>query len=204
MSVRYQTVLLFGAPGVGKGTQGKILAEIPGFYHMSTGDMFRTLDVHTGMGREIMGYMSRGELVPDELTIRLWRENVRARSVLGLYKPHQDLLILDGIPRNPQQARLIEEDCDVLAVIHLVSTNREEMVKRLQRRALKENRQDDAKESVIRHRWEVYDRETRPVLEYYPAGTIREVDAVGSPASVLQHVLEQVVPVQDAHFNRED
>ena len=70
-SDRYATVLLFGAPGVGKGTQGKILAQVPGFYHMSTGDMFRTLDTHTGIGQQIMDFMSRGELVPDELTIKL-------------------------------------------------------------------------------------------------------------------------------------
>ncbi|MBZ0172936.1 MAG: nucleoside monophosphate kinase, partial [Phycisphaerales bacterium] len=79
----YQTVLLFGAPGVGKGTQGKILAQIPGFYHISTGDMFRTLDLHSEIGQEIMSYMSKGELVPDELTVKLWRENAHARAVLG-------------------------------------------------------------------------------------------------------------------------
>jgi hypothetical protein len=65
---------------------------------------------------------------------------------------------------------------------------------------LKENRIDDAKEEVIRQRWDVYERETFPVLEHYPQGIIREVDAFGSPASVLQHILEHVGPVQAAHF----
>ena len=201
MSDRYQTVLLFGAPGVGKGTQGRILAEIPGFYHMSTGDMFRTLDLHSEIGQKIMGFMSKGELVPDDLTVQLWRENIHARAVLGLYKPHEDILILDGLPRNVHQSELIAGDTDVLAVLHLVCRDQEEMVKRLRRRALKENRQDDAKEDVIRHRWEIYERDTAPVLAQYPREYIHEVDAMGSPASVLQHILEELVPVQNAHFN---
>lgn len=201
MSKRYQTVLLFGAPGVGKGTQGKILAQIPGFYHMSTGDMFRTLDIHSPMGQEIIAYMTRGELVPDELTVRLWRENVKARSVLSLYKPHHDILILDGIPRNVNQATMLEADINVLAIVHLVCRDQDEMVKRLRGRAMKENRRDDAKEEVIRNRWRVYEEETFPVLAHYPDELIHEVDGMGSPACVLQHILEELVPVQNAHFN---
>lgn len=202
MPNRYQTVLMFGAPGVGKGTQGRILAQIPGFFHMSTGDMFRTLDLHSEIGQQIMGFMTKGELVPNELTVRLWRDNAHARSVLGHYKPHEDILILDGLPRNTEQAKLIEPDINVLAVVHLVCHDKDEMVKRLRRRALKENRQDDAKESVIRHRWEIYERETAPVLACYPDEIIHRVDAMGSPAEVLQHILEEIVPVQEAHYQR--
>ncbi|HHN77094.1 MAG TPA: nucleoside monophosphate kinase [Phycisphaerales bacterium] len=201
MANRYQAVLLFGAPGVGKGTQGKILAQIPGFYHFSTGDMFRNLDLSAGIGKEIMAYMSKGELVPDQLTIKLWRENTHARSVLGFYKPHHDILILDGMPRNVKQAEMLEDDINVLAVVHLVCRDKDEMVRRLQRRALKENRQDDAQADVIRRRLHVYEQETAPVLAHYPSDLIYEVDALGSPAYVLQHILEVLVPVQDAHFN---
>ena len=75
------------------------------------------------------------------------------------------------------------------------------MIKRLRRRALKENRVDDAKEEVIRNRWRVYEDETAPVLQHYDPAIIHEVDAVGSPANVLTHVLETVVPIQDGHFN---
>lgn len=202
MTSRYQTVLLFGAPGVGKGTQGKILAQVPGFYHMSTGDMFRTLDTHTGIGQQIMDYMSRGELVPDELTIKLWRENTKARSVLSLYKPHEDILILDGLPRNVNQAQMLKDDLSVLAIIHLICKDQDEMVKRLRRRALKENRRDDAKEEVIRHRWKIYEEETSPVLAQYPKDIVHQVDAMGSPACVLQHILGELVPVQDTHFRQ--
>ncbi len=62
---RYKTILLFGAPGAGKGTQGKILGKVPGFYHLACGDVFRSLDMGSDLGRSFMEYSSRGELVPD-------------------------------------------------------------------------------------------------------------------------------------------
>src|SRR3954469_23955897 len=168
MPNRYQTVLLFGAPGAGKGTQGKILGSIPGFYHLSCGEVFRTLDTTSKLGRTFLEYSSNGALVPDDVTIEMWHANMHARAILSDYKPHVALLVLDGIPRNVNQAKLLEKHLNVLLVIHLMCPDKEEMIKRLQRRALKENRIDDSKEEVIRKRWEVYEKETFPVLEYYP------------------------------------
>src|SRR5262245_55093023 len=72
MTDRYQTILLFGAPGSGKGTQGKILGQIPGFYHLSCGEVFRTLDTGSDLGKVFMEYSSRGELVPDDVTVKMW------------------------------------------------------------------------------------------------------------------------------------
>lgn len=201
MSNRYQTVLLFGAPGSGKGTQGKILGAIPGFYHLSCGEVFRTLDMSSKLGKTFMEYSSKGLLVPDDVTIEMWHQNMHARTVLSDYKPHADLLVLDGIPRNANQAKLLEKHLNVLAIIHLVCPNKEEMIKRLRRRALKENRVDDAKEEVIRKRWQVYEKETYPVLDHYDPAIVHEVDATGSPARVLEHILEEVVPIQESHFN---
>ena len=197
---RFKSVLLFGAPGAGKGTQGKILGKIPGFFHLACGDVFRSLDLSSELGKKFLEYSSRGELVPDDLTIEMWRQNMQAQTVLSLYKPTIDLLILDGIPRSVAQARALEKYLDVLEVIHLVCPDRDEMVRRMRKRALKENRLDDADEKVIRRRFEVYDRETAPVLACYERAIISEVDAMGSPAEVLQHVLEVVVPVQNQHF----
>lgn len=198
---RYQTILLFGAPGAGKGTQGKILGSIPGFYHLSCGEVFRTLDTTSDLGKVFMEYSSRGELVPDDVTVEMWQQNMRAQTVLSRYKPHHDLLVLDGIPRNVHQAELLEKHLDVLLIVHLICSDKEKMIQRLRRRALKENRADDAREDVIRRRWQVYERETFPVLAYYPKNIVREVDALGSPGRVLQHILEQVVPVQESHFS---
>jgi adenylate kinase len=200
MSHRYRTILLFGAPGAGKGTQGKILGAIPGFYHLSCGDVFRTLDTSSTLGKVFLEYSSKGSLVPDDATVQMWHLNMHARTILGIYKPKTDLLVLDGIPRNVAQAKILEKHLKVLQIIHLVCPDKEKMIGRLRRRALKENRIDDAKEEVIRRRWQVYERETRPVLEFYPKENIREVNAMGSPASVLQHILQHVVPVQEAHF----
>ena len=200
MSDRYKSVLLFGGPGAGKGTQGKILGRIPGFYHLACGDVFRSLDTNSDLGKEFLKYSSRGELVPDTVTIEMWRQNVHAQTVLSLYKPQVDLLVLDGIPRNVAQAEAMEKYLDVLLVIHLVCADVDAMVMRMKRRALKENRLDDADEKVIRHRFEVYDQETKPVLDFYDSSIIREIDAIGSPADVLQHVLTVVVPVQNEHF----
>jgi adenylate kinase len=85
-------------------------------------------------------------------------------------------------------------------VIHLVCRDVDAMVMRMRRRALKENRLDDADEKVIRRRFEVYQRETAPVLEHYPKAVVHEVDAVGSPAVILQRILDIVAPIQDGHF----
>ncbi|MFN7021014.1 MAG: adenylate kinase family protein [Phycisphaerales bacterium] len=201
-SQRYQTILLFGAPGAGKGTQGKILGQIPGFFHLSCGEVFRTLDTSSKLGKTFLEYSSRGELVPDDVTVAMWHQNMNAQTILSLYKPAVDLLVLDGIPRNPAQAVMMKKYVKVLKIIHLVCRDKELMIDRLRRRALKENRADDAKEDVIRRRWQVYETETYPVLECYDRSIISEVDAIGSPARVLQHILEHVVPVQETHFRK--
>ena len=104
MPKRYQTALLLGAPGAGKGTQGKILGQIPGFFHLSCGDVFRRMDINSDLGRIFREYSSRGDLVPDEVTVKMWAQNINAQKILSLYKPQVDLLILDGIPRNVNQS----------------------------------------------------------------------------------------------------
>lgn len=201
---RYQTVLLFGAPGAGKGTQGKILGQIPGFFHLACGDVFRSLDINSPEGREIYEYSSRGELAPDDITIKVWKRGLDAYTTLSYYKPHEDLLILDGIPRNRRQAELIEEHINVRHIVFLECKDEEAMIHRMRRRAIRENRADDADEKVIRRRFEVYKQESAPLLEYYPPEMISRVDAMGSPAAVLLQVLNCVVPVQNKHFRNPD
>ena len=196
----YKTVLLCGAPGAGKGTQGKILGSIPGFFHLSCGDVFRTININSAIGQKICEYTSRGDLVPDDITVELWQENMNARTILNDYKPSDDLLVLDGIPRNVEQAKLLTTHIEVLMLVHLVCADKEKMIERLRRRALKENRADDAREEVISHRWDVYEEETQPLLAFYPSDAIIEVDATQSPSEVLTAVLEKVTPVQNAHF----
>ena len=197
---RLKTVLMFGGPGTGKGTQGEILAGIPGFFHSSTGDVFRSLDRGSEVGKIFTEYSSRGELVPDDVTIRIWLQNIQAHMALSHYKPARDLLILDGLPRTVAQAKLLEEHVDVLKIVYLMASDEQAMVDRLRKRALKSGRADDADENVIRNRWQVYAAETSPVLDYYPAEKVAEVDAIGTLGQVLCKVLGVVVPVQDANF----
>jgi len=197
---RYRTILLIGAPGAGKGTQGAILGRIPGFFHCACGDVFRNIDINSELGKQFYKYSSRGELVPDDVTVAMWAEAIKARTVLGDYKPKADMLVLDGIPRTLQQAQLMDQYIVVLKIIYLVCHDQEAMVTRLRRRAIKQNRLDDADEKVIRRRAQVYERETRPVLEYYPKDLIVEVDSMSSPAQVLHDILDYAVPVQNKHF----
>lgn len=201
---RYKTVLLFGAPGAGKGTQGKILGQIPGFYHCACGDVFRNMDITSDLGRVFMEYSSRGELVPDDITVQMWARAIRARTFLGDFKPRLDLLILDGIPRTLEQAHLMDELIDVVQIIHLTCDDEEEMITRLRRRALKENRHDDADEKIIRHRWNIYEQETAPVLGHYDSNLVTDINSLNSPAQVLSDILDYVVPAQNKHFQSGD
>lgn len=197
LSMTYKSILLFGAPGSGKGTQGKILSAIPGFYHSSTGDIFRSLDLQSEMGRTFWDYSSRGELVPDEFTINLWKNHVKGLELTNQFHPETELLVLDGIPRSVKQAKLLEETIDVVKIIYLVCSDMSKMVERLRRRALKENRIDDANDKVIQNRIEVYERNTRPVLECYPADKIVKIDATMSMIKVLKSIVEVLAPVKE-------
>ena len=200
MADRYRSILLFGPPGVGKGTQGKLLGAVPGFFHLATGDMFRGLDKDSDLGKEVVSYSSKGELVPDELTIRLWQQHVAGLVEANRYRPSHDILVLDGIPRSITQAESLDDKIEVLAIIHLTCPNIDEMVERMKGRALKEGRKDDADENVIRRRFEVYDSETSPVLGHFDATLVTNIDGVGKPARVLRDVLEVVAPMHDERF----
>jgi adenylate kinase len=196
--MRYKTILLFGAPGSGKGTQGKILSSIPGFFHTACGDVFRQLDLKSELGKVFWEYSSQGKLVPDDLTVRLWKDFINGAENTNRFHPETEMLVLDGIPRNPPQAKLMDQHLDVVLVVHLVCTDMNKMVERLRRRALKENRIDDANEKVIQQRMEVYERETRPVLEHYPAEKIVKVDATMSQIKVLRQIIDVVEPIKSA------
>ncbi|MCH2137879.1 MAG: nucleoside monophosphate kinase [Phycisphaerales bacterium] len=186
--------LLFGQPGVGKGTQGEVLGRIPGLVHLATGDMFRGLDRDSELGQEFLKYSSQGLLVPDELTCRLWKQYVQGLIDTNAYRPQMDLLLLDGIPRSLGQAQTLDQHIDVLQVVHLVCSEEDRLVGRIQRRAEKQGRHDDADESVIRRRLNVYEEETRPVLNHYDASIVEDVDATGLPMQVTQRVLNTLIP----------
>jgi adenylate kinase len=192
-NTRYRTILILGAPGSGKGTQGKVLGSVPRFHHLACGDVFRSLDTRTPLGQQFVSYASKGELMPDDLTVKLWRANVKDRVDSRLYKPDIDFLVLDGIPRNVEQAKLLEPDVEVLKLFHLSCPNREELARRLRKRALKDNRFDDASDKVIFERFAIYDAETKPILDYYAGDKVVNIDASQSPARVLHEILGNIM-----------
>jgi adenylate kinase len=193
--MKYRTILLFGAPGSGKGTQGKILGTIPNFFHCACGDVFRNLRIDSKIGRVFIEYSSRGELVPDEPTVDLWRESIQKEIQAGHFHPDIDTLVLDGIPRNPHQAEMLKNTLDVVGIFYLRCTDPKNLIHRLQRRALKENRLDDANLDVIRSRLKTYEKETKPVLNFYGRHLVHRIDADQKPFEVLSDILKKIVKV---------
>ncbi len=187
--MKYRSILLFGAPGAGKGTQGKILGVIPHFFHCACGDVFRNLRADSPLGKVFIEYSSRGQLVPDETTIKLWKQNIENTKKVGRFHPEQDTLVLDGIPRNVHQAKILRNTLNVVAVFLLKSTDEKKLIARIQRRAIKENRLDDANLAIIRERLKVYEQETKPVLNFYGRKLVHHINADQSPAKVLADIL---------------
>jgi adenylate kinase len=190
--MKHQTILLFGAPGSGKGTQGKILGTIPHFFHCACGDVFRSLSASNPLAKIFIEYTSRGQLVPDQPTVKLWRQFIKNSERSGRFHPKGDVLVLDGIPRNLHQAEMLDGMLDVRAIFYLHCTNFSSLVQRLQRRALKENRLDDANLDVIRHRLKVYEQETKPVLNFYGPDRVHRIDSTQSPTKVLRDILGKI------------
>jgi adenylate kinase len=194
--MKYRAILLFGAPGAGKGTQGKILGNIPNFFHCACGDVFRSLKPDSPIGRIFLEYANRGSLVPDKPTVELWEQFIENNKKSGRFNPDVDTLILDGIPRNESQAEMLKDTLDVRAIFYLSCPNMNKLVERLQRRALRENRLDDASLEVIKHRLKTYERETKPVLNFYGKEVVHKIDSTQSPAKVLFDILRHITKIK--------
>ena len=156
-------LLLLGPQGAGKGTQAKRIAAAHGVPHVSTGDMFRSLDGSTPLGREVAEIMTRGELVPDEVTIRMIRDRLAEDDAAAGF-------ILDGFPRNLTQAHALDamlaeigRDLDAILFFDLPDDIARE---RMRLRARLEDRPDDIPEAMER-RLTIYHQETEPVVEHY-------------------------------------
>ena len=104
---KYRTYLIFGAPGSGKGTQGKILGAIPRFYHCACGDVFRALDTRTELGQAFIEYSSRGQLVPDDLTVKLWKARIADHDRRELKRSYNALLRRYKPEKFPQEFQRI-------------------------------------------------------------------------------------------------
>lgn len=196
--MKYKTLLIFGAPGSGKGTQGAALGTLPRFYHCACGDVFRSMDTRSEIGQEFLRYSSKGHLVPDAITVELWKDHIQNVIKTHSYKPDIDYLVLDGIPRVVSQAKLMGDLIEVRKIFHLTCPDREQLVFRLKKRALKDNRLDDANEDVIYRRLRTYEEECKPVLQYYGGDLVQTINAMQSPAEVMLEILSTVTKLQAA------
>lgn len=176
-------LLLIGAPGSGKGTQGHVLAARYGIEHLSSGEVLRTeVRAGTPVGREVAAFQRRGDLVPDQIVFDLLLPVVAAAAARGGY-------ILDGFPRTVPQAqeafevaRRLEITLD--AAIYL-NVPEPVLLRRLTARA----RPDDTVE-VIRHRLEVFTETTSPLIAYYrDRGVLTEVDGDQPPEAITAEII---------------
>ena len=220
-------IVLMGAPGAGKGTQARLLQERLHLPQISTGDIFRSLkSANTPLAQEVQEIMARGELVPDDLTIRLVKERTAENDA-------KDGYILDGFPRTPAQAesleRLAGEQQGKIIPI-LVDVPFEDLEKRLTgrrscpvcneiyniyfKRPKSDNvcdvhpdaqliaRADDNSETV-KTRLETYEKQTRPLIDFYHAkGLLRIVDGQGETEGIYQKIEREINSEDPAVISR--
>lgn len=154
-------MLLIGAPGAGKGTQAKLIAERFGIAHISSGDLLRMhVEENTTIGRAAKEYLAKGDLVPDAIVMDMLRKPVVAASEAGGY-------VLDGFPRTLEQARAAYETAHELGVAVEVAIYLDVPTEELTRRLLARGRGKDDTPEVIEHRLAVFEAMTRPMLDYY-------------------------------------
>jgi adenylate kinase len=195
-SKKYRTHLLFGMPGSGKGTQGNVLGQLPDLIHISMGDVFRRIPKYGRIGREIEQYTSQGRMVPDELTVRIFKRHVHILEMQEVLLPEQHTLILDGLPRSYAQAEMLDSVIDVVQIFHLRIQDTKLAMERLKSRALRENRLDDMNEEVIRRRLNTYYEETFRTLSFYPGEIIYDVDAGQCMIDVLRDIVNRLSEVK--------
>jgi len=190
-------IVMLGPPGAGKGTQAARLAARYAIANVATGDLLRAQVAEgTTLGRRARGYMHRGDLVPDEL--------VTAMVLQRLGRPDcADGFLLDGYPRTVGQAEALDawlsERCAcIVAVLHFRITE-DELLRRLQRRADEQHRDDDTVET-IRYRLRVFASETQPLVEHYAKrGTLLTVDAIGTTEEVTARVVTGLTGRANGH-----
>ncbi len=179
-------LMILGAPGSGKGTQGKLLAEHLKVPQVSTGELLRAaVKQGTALGKEAKKFMDRGDLVPDSVILGLIREILDSDAA-------KRGVMMDGFPRTVPQAQAVdkllgEKKAKVDRVI-LLDVAEEELVQRLLGRAAKEGRSDDNLES-IKQRLKVYHDQTAPLISYYEKqGVVKRVPGMGSVDDIQQRV----------------
>lgn len=196
-------LILFGPPGSGKGTQAKMLVEQYNLVHISTGDLFRNeIQKQTPLGIEAKGYMSRGELVPDSVTIGILKNAVDANS-------EAEGFIFDGFPRTIPQAKALDAMLDDLGeeVSGLValSVPEQEIINRILLRGKSSGRPDDNDPAIVRNRIQVYEDETSPVYAHYAGvGKSYMVNGIGSVDEIFERLSEVIDNLDNSWWDEEE
>jgi adenylate kinase len=175
-------LVMLAPPGAGKGTQSARLAKHFGIEHISSGDLLRQeMAAGTELGRQAKEYVDRGDLVPDDLVVAMLLD--RLKSVPNGF-------VLDGFPRNLQQAEVAEKQGIKLDAVIYLDVSREELLRRLLGRG--QGRSDD-QEATIRNRLKVYDESTRPLIDYYhDRGLLIAVDGEQPVDKVTEDILAKL------------
>ena len=188
-------LVLFGKPGAGKGTQAAFLKDQYNLMHISTGDVFRfNIKNNTELGKLAQTFMDKGDLVPDEVTIKMLRDEVEKH-------PEANGFIFDGFPRTVDQAKALDnlmdsKEMQIDAVIALVA-NDEELIQRLLERGKISGRTDDQDENKIRNRFEEYNQKTAPLKEYYEAqGKFHSVNGIGQIEAITERLGKVIQAIQ--------
>lgn len=187
-----QNIVLFGAPGAGKGTQAERLVSFFSYAHVSTGDLLRS-EIAKGseLGKQIDQTIGRGEFVSDEMV---------AAMVEQFVESHLDAqgIIFDGYPRTVKQAQTLKAMMEKygleITCMLALEVDEEELVKRICDRAKTSGRADDAEEAVIRRRIEVYHEKTAPVAAYYQAkNKYCGVNGMGSVDAIFERIKQELI-----------
>ncbi|MFA5556679.1 MAG: adenylate kinase [Flavobacteriaceae bacterium] len=180
-------IVLFGKPGAGKGTQAEFLKDKYNLVHISTGDVFRyNLKNNTELGKQAKAFMDKGDLVPDELTIKMLQDEVEKNIQATGF-------LFDGFPRTIAQAEALDrflesKNWSVTATVAL-EANDEVLIQRLLERGKTSGRPDDQNEDKIRNRYDEYNEKTAPLIDYYTKKNLfYSVNGIGTIEEVTQRL----------------
>ena len=174
-----------------------MIGQIPGFLHCSTGDLFRALDKSSECGKAFLEYSTKGLLVPDNFTITLLKNHLDKLVKAGTFHPGKSIVVLDGVPRNVNQANLLADAIVVKKIIFLECADIDKMVARLKKRATNSGRLDDADENVVRNRMAIYAKETAPVLACYDKNLVAKIEADQPIIQVFSDIVKTLTSVKE-------
>lgn len=184
-------IILFGKPGSGKGTQASLIKDKYSLIHISTGDVFRkNMSNNTDLGLLAKGYMEKGELVPDQVTVDMLKDEINN------FMPCNGF-IFDGFPRTTFQAKeldnlLLEKSLKIDLTIALDVDNNS-LIERLLERGKSSGRADDQSVEKINMRLQEYDNKTKPLIEYYnDQNKFYSINGIGSLEQITSRIVEVI------------